>query len=173
MKAARWHRWISIGIGILALGLVVQPALAATGALPAGLPSLPAMGEAMQRDPVSGLALNGFDPVAYQAEGRPVAGLSAHELTYRGTVWRFATEANLSAFRDAPEIYLPAFSGFDAAAVAEGRAVGIDPRLFAVIGQRLHLFGSPANRSRFVADADLRARAVAGWQGVEAQISLY
>ena len=74
MKAVKWQRWISIAVGVLALAIAVQPVLAQPAALPHGLPELPAIGEEMQRDSRSGLALGGYDPVAYQAEGRAVSG---------------------------------------------------------------------------------------------------
>ena len=157
-----------------ALGLLAAafqgPALGDTprplSGLPAGLPELPSMAEAMQRDIHSGLALHGYDPVAYQLEKRAVAGHGDYEIIYRGAVWRFVSAANREAFRDAPSVYEPAFAGFDASAVAQGRAVDTDPRLFAIIGSRLFLFGTPENRRGFVEDASRLKTAESNWSGV-------
>lgn len=171
MKAVTWQRWISIAVGGVALILALQPAFAQPVALPAGLPELPALGEEMQRDARSGLALRGYDPVAYQAEGRALAGRADYELSYQGYVWRFATAANREAFRDAPEVYEPAFAGFDPLAVTEGRAVESDPRRFAVLGSRLFLFRTEESRSRFVAEAALLVSAEANWPEVSRQIA--
>ncbi|RDJ25360.1 hypothetical protein DWF00_15840 [Bosea caraganae] len=171
MKAVTWQRWISIAVGGFALMLVLQPAFAQPAALPAGLPELPALGEEMQRDTRSGLALRGYDPVAYQAEGRAVAGRPDYELSYQGYVWRFATAANREAFRDAPEAYEPAFAGFDPLAVSEGRAVESDPGRFAIVGSRLFLFRSEASRGRFMAETGLLASAEASWPEVSRQIA--
>lgn len=174
MKAVTWRRWVSIAAGavVLALTLAIPPALGAKtpmGAnpgLPPGLPELPRLGEIMQRDLRSGLALHGFDPVAYQAQARAVPGQPNYELVHRGSVWRFASAANREAFRDAPEAYEPAFAGFDATRVADGHAVETDPRQFAVVGSRLFLFRTQQNRATFVKDTSLLASAEAQWQEV-------
>lgn len=171
MKAVTWQRWISIAIGGAALVLALQPAFAGSAALPSGLPALPALGEEMQRDTRSGLALHGYDPVAYQAEGRALAGRPDYELSYRGHIWRFATAANRAAFREAPATYEPAFAGFDPLAVTQGRAVESDPRRFAILGSRLFLFRSEESRSRFLADTALLASAEANWSEVSRQIA--
>lgn len=146
-----------------------EPSSAAPGSvmgLPAGLPDLPSLGEAMQRDLRTGLAINGFDPVSYRLGGQPAAGRPEHELIHRGIVWRFASEANLKAFQDAPDVYEPAFAGFDPTGVANGVAVDSDPNQFAVIGLRLFLFRSAENRLRFLQNAELLARAESRWGSV-------
>ncbi len=170
MKAAPRQRLISTMLAGAAVALALQPALAQPIALPSGLPALPTFGEHMQRDLLSGVALRGYDPVAYQAEGRAVAGRAEYELVLDGIVWRFASAANREAFREAPKAYIPAFSGFDPLAVSQGHAVASDPRRFAIVGARLFLFRSEESRQRFVADAALRAAADARWPAVSRQI---
>jgi len=172
MKAVTWQRWISIAAGLLALTLALQPAFAAQpklgphSGLPSGLPELPYPSELMQSDQRTGLALDGYDPVAYQLLGRATPGRADYELIHRGTVWRFASAANREAFRDAPSVYEPVFSGFDPMGVVDGRAVETDPRQFAVIGSRLFLFRTPEARNSFIGDAALLRTALAQWQGV-------
>ena len=140
------------------------PALFPT--LPSGLPDLPSLGEVMQRDLQTGLAINGFDPVSYRLGARPLAGRAEYELIQNRFVWRFASQANLEAFRDAPEIYAPAFGGFDPTGVANGVAVDSDPSQFAVVGSRLFLFRSAENRQRFLREAGLLAQAESRWNAV-------
>src|SRR3546814_16950667 len=53
----------------------------------------------------SGLAVDGYDPVAYSAEGRPVAGPPALERRYADATWRFASAANTAAFDAEPGKY--------------------------------------------------------------------
>ena len=176
MKAATRQRWISLAVGMLALSLIVPAAIASTAPavprrpsmppLPAGLPALPSLGEVMQRDLRTGLAINGFDPISYRLGGKPGAGRPEHELIHDGSVWRFASRANLEAFRDAPEIYAPAFAGFDPIGVANGVAVDSDPSLFAIVGSRLFLFRSVENRRRFLQDAGSLALAEHRWRSV-------
>lgn len=146
-------------------------AFADTPGLPAGLPELPSLSESMQRDIHSGLALRGYDPLAYRLEKRAVAGHPDYELIHQGAVWRFVSAANREAFRDAPGVYEPAFAGFDASAVAEGRAVDSDPRQFAIIGSRLFLFRTPESRRSFVEDASRLKTAESNWGGVSQNIA--
>lgn len=172
MKAATRRRaipmaWrVALLLGFAAVLPLGERALAAPAGLPAGLPELPVLSEATQHDIQSGIALRGYDPVAYRLEGRAVAGNPAYEVIHQGTVWRFLSAANRAAFRDAPEIYAPAFAGYDASAVAQGRAVDIDPREFAIVGSRLFLFRTAENRQRFLADPDLQHRADGQWSSV-------
>lgn len=179
MKAATRQRCSATCTGVALLFLAVSvtsanttsaepvlPASSGAPGLPTGLPSLPSLGEVMQRDLRTGLAINGFDPVSYRFGSRPSAGLPEHELIHEGVVWRFASQANLEAFRDAPGIYAPAFAGFDPTGVANGVAVDSDPGQYAIIGSRLFLFRSAENRQRFLQDAALLAQAEDRWKSV-------
>ncbi len=169
MKAATWRGGLPLAACCLWLagaGLVARASTPGAPGLPAGLPELPALGEVMQRDLRTGLAINGFDPVSYRLGGRPTAGSPEYELVQDGIVWRFASQANLEAFRDAPAIYAPAFAGFDPTGVAEGAAVDSDPSQYAIIGSRLFLFRTAENRHRFLQNAGLLAQAKDRWNSV-------
>lgn len=158
MKAAS-RQWSAIAAAcamLFSAGVRASP-------LPDGLPTLPGLSELMQRDRRSGLALRGFDPVAYRSTGRPTPGQSEHELIADGIVWRFASAANLAAFRDAPEIYAPAFGGFDPVGIAAGAIVDSDPQMFAIRDGRLFLFRSADNRARFTAESELLRKAEQRW----------
>lgn len=85
-------------------------------------------------------AIQGYDPVAYFETARAVKGLSDFTSTYRGVTYHFATEANRGRFADEPDMYLPAYGGWCATAMTEGRKVGIDPASFKVTQGRLFLF---------------------------------
>jgi len=171
MKAAARHAGIVLAGIVISCALPLCATTSLASALPSGLPDLPNLGEAMQRDNRTGLALSGFDPVAYFLNDAAVPGLPAYELIHEGTVWRFASAANRDAFREAPQVYTPRFGGFDASGVAEGRIIDADPRRFAVIGSRLYFFRSDENRQRFVSEATLRAKAQERWSAVTALIA--
>jgi hypothetical protein len=100
----------------------------------------------------SGLAIEGFDPVAYFTDSRAVRGLPDFEAAEAGTVWRFHNASNRDAFTAHPEIYGPQFGGYDPIDVARGVAYAGNPRFFLVSGQRLYLFGREESRSAFAAD---------------------
>ncbi|RJP35894.1 MAG: hypothetical protein C4547_08440 [Phycisphaerales bacterium] len=86
------------------------------------------------------LALEGHDPVAYHVSGRAEPGRPAWPSAYRGVVYRFATSQNRMKFAEDPERYLPAYGGWCATAMAEGRKVEIDPANFKITDSRLFLF---------------------------------
>jgi hypothetical protein len=100
----------------------------------------------------SGLAIEGFDPVAYFIEQQAVLGLPDYEAAQAGAVWRFHNEGNRASFVAHPEIYGPQFGGYDPIDVARGVTLAGNPRFFVVAGQRLYLFGLEANRDAFAAD---------------------
>lgn len=99
----------------------------------------------------TGLAINGFDPVGYFTESRPVQGQPAFEASAAGAVWRFSNEGNRSAFMAYPDIYAPQFGGYDAVDVARGVAFAGNPQLWAIRGQRLYLFGRQESHDAFIA----------------------
>ena len=93
----------------------------------------------------SGLAISGFDPVAYFTEGKALFGRPEIELNLDGAVWRFTNEGNRGAFA-------PRFGGYDPLAIGRGRSVQGHPLIWAVAGQRLYLFYSEQARMAFLAD---------------------
>lgn len=116
----------------------------------------------------SGLAIDGFDPVAYFVDGAPVLGLREFEAWQDGVVWRFHNEGNRASFLAHPEVYGPQFGGYDPVDVARGITVAGNPRLWMVMGERLYLFGFEANRDAFAADPQgVLAKALGRWPALE------
>src|SRR5438105_2766412 len=102
----------------------------------------------------SGLAIEGFDPVAYFTDAKAVRGVPDFEAAGAGAVWRFNNASNRDAFAAHPEIYGPQFGGYDPIDVARGVAFAGNPRFWVISGQRLYLFGLEANRDAFAANPD-------------------
>jgi len=147
MTAAR-HRWKpSIGVAALGLGLLLGLAVGLDRG-PAGA----ATTERLVADRHTGLALYGYDPVAYFTDAEALMGRPEFELSFAGAVWRFRNEGNRAAFQDRPDVYMPAFGGYDVLAVGRGAAVPARPQYWLVIDQRLYLFESPSARDAFAAD---------------------
>jgi hypothetical protein len=116
----------------------------------------------------SGVAIEGFDPVAYFADARPVRGMPDHEVASAGAVWRFRNESNRAAFVAHPEIYGPQFGGYDPTDLARGVTYAGNPRFWMVSGQRLYLFGREENRTAFAADpARFLKEAMSRWPGLQ------
>jgi len=102
----------------------------------------------------SGLAIEGYDPVAYFVMGEPVKGLPDFEASQAGAVWRFHNEGNRASFVAHPEVYGPQFGGYDPTDIARGVIVAGNPRFFVVTSDRLYLFALEANRDAFAADPE-------------------
>jgi hypothetical protein len=100
----------------------------------------------------SGVAIEGFDPVAYFTDARPEIGVVEFEASEAGAVWRFRNEGNRAFFVAHPEIYAPQFGGYDPIDVARGVTVAGNPRFWAISGQRLYLFSREETRDAFAAD---------------------
>lgn len=86
------------------------------------------------------VALSGFDPVAYFDAGQARLGRPEITSRYRGVAYRFESEQNRRKFADNPEKFVPAYGGWCATAMAEGRKVEVDPENFKVTDGRLFLF---------------------------------
>jgi hypothetical protein len=100
----------------------------------------------------SGLAIDGFDPVAYFTDSQAIQGVVDFEAAEAGAVWRFRNEGNRASFVAHPEIYAPQFGGYDPIDLGRGVTYAGNPRFWVVSGQRLYLFGREENRDAFTAD---------------------
>ena len=139
------------------------------GAMELNIPAIEGIGGSLIYlvDRHTGLALGGFDPVAYFTDARAMAGRPGFEVSEAGAVWRFRNEANRAFFLAHPEIYGPQFGGYDPTDVARGIAVAGKPRFWLVAGARLFLFGSTEARDAFAADpARFTEEAGRRWPGV-------
>lgn len=105
-------------------------------------------------DAATGFAINGFDPVGYFVEGRPLLGHNGLETRLGGAYWRFANEGNLAAFRRDPAVFAPRFGGFCVVAISRGAAAAGNPEIFAVYENQLYLFYSEGNRQVFLRDPE-------------------
>lgn len=139
--------------GIALIGLLVC-LLSGISLACSGLPAAAATTERVVVNRFTGVAIEGFDPVAYFVDGRAVRGTAEFEANLWGAVWRFRNEGNRASFLAYPEIYGPQFGGYDPADIARGVTIAGNPRFFAIVAQRLYLFSREANRDAFAADPE-------------------
>lgn len=99
----------------------------------------------------TGLALSGYDPVAYFTNRRPELGKVSLETTFDGAVWRFRNVGNQTAFREHPDVYRPRFGGYDPVGIARNRSVPGNPLYWAIADEKLYLFYSDNDRQAFLA----------------------
>ena len=87
----------------------------------------------------TGVAIKGYDTVAYFTAGKPVKGNSDFSHEWNGAEWRFATTANRDLFKADPVKYAPQYGGYCAWAVSRGYTAGIDPEAWKIVNNRLYL----------------------------------
>lgn len=120
---------------VLTLGAVgVAAGLATTAPTSAGS-SKPAINQIGS----PGVAIKGFDPVAYFTVGKPTKGSTEFTTSYRGAEWRFASAENKATFDTDPEKYVPVYGGYCAYGVAQGYLVKIEGDAWAVRDGKLYL----------------------------------
>jgi hypothetical protein len=94
-------------------------------------------------DPVNkiedGLALGGYDSVAYFTEGKAVKGDPGIDYQWRGATWRFATSTNRDSFIATPEKYAPQYGGYCSWAVGHGYTAKGDPEAWKIVEDKLYL----------------------------------
>src|SRR5580704_15319882 len=144
MTTARRKRKRNCALILVVAGLAL--AVAAPG-------SVAATTEMIVVDGHTGLAIGGYDPVAFFTDGKPVEGSANFEFRYGGAVWRFCNIGNRDAFVDRPDIYMPRFGGYDPTSVARGVATAGNPNVWLIAGQQLFLFYDRDHLEKFVADS--------------------
>lgn len=116
-------------------------------------------------DPLSGVALNGYDPVSYFTDAEPLPGKRDFELIWQGVPWFFSSEGNMEIFSKAPQIYAPQYGGHGVMSLSRGFLSDGNPLIYKVLDNRLYLFYSFSNREAFEqADKIARVEAIDNWQ---------
>lgn len=87
----------------------------------------------------SGVAVGGYDPVAYFEDGAPVKGDANFSYDYKGVKWRFASAANRDAFAADPEHFAPQYGGYCAWAASQGYTAPGNPQNWTIVDGRLFL----------------------------------
>jgi YHS domain-containing protein len=84
-----------------------------------------------------GIALGGYDPIAYFEDGKPVKGDPKIEATYNGALYHFVSQAHRETFEKAPSKYAPAYGGFCGYAASVGKVRPADPLIWSIVDGRL------------------------------------
>ena len=67
-----------------------------------------------------GIAISGFDTVAFFTDSKAVQGSPEFVVEWKGAKWQFASKEHLELFKASPEKYAPQWGGFCAVGVSEG-----------------------------------------------------
>ena len=115
----------------------------------------------------AGLALSGYDPVAYFQEGKPVKGSPQFSHAWSDATWQFANVANRDAFAQDPKKYAPQFGGYCAWAVSKGYTAPSDPQAWKIVDGKLYVNYNKDVQKQWEKDMPERIRtAERNWPGL-------
>ena len=120
---------------LAAIGLTLATAGAVTSPVYAVVPNSTA---AVNTD-TAGIALHGYDAVAYFKDGKPKQGSPRFTTSYEGARYQFANAENLKAFQANPAAFAPAYGGFCAMGVALEKKLDGDPKVWKIVDGKLYL----------------------------------
>ncbi len=88
---------------------------------------------------LNGIALSGYDAVAYFTQQKAVKGDSAISAQWNGATWYFSGRQNLSLFESNPEKYAPQYGGYCAYGASKGYKAKTDPTAWTIVKGKLYL----------------------------------
>jgi YHS domain-containing protein len=88
----------------------------------------------------NGLAIGGYDPVAYFKTGKAKKGKKELAVSHDGITYYFSSLENRQIFQKSPSNYEPQYGGWCAFAMARGEKVSIDPETFKILDNKLYVF---------------------------------
>jgi len=100
----------------------------------------------------TGLAIQGYDPVAFFSDGKPVKGKPELGLRHDGALYYFSSKEHRDLFKANPAKYEPVFGGYCAYGVSRNKLVEIDVDAFQIVDGRLLLQYSKGVREDFNKD---------------------
>lgn len=89
----------------------------------------------------NGIAIHGYDVMAYFINHKAMMGTKKFQLTVDGVTYYFSSQANKDLFQKDPKRFEPQYGGWCAYAMgANNDKVEIDPETFKLIEEKLYLF---------------------------------
>lgn len=86
----------------------------------------------------NGIAINGYDAVAYFTAGKPVKGDKQFTHEWNNATWHFSSKANLDSFIVAPSKYAPQYGGYCAFGIADGHKAPTEPDAWSIVDGKLY-----------------------------------
>lgn len=115
----------------------------------------------------SGVAIQGYDPVAFFTEKKPVMGKPEISAKQDGAIYFFATKEHRDLFKKEPAKYVPEFGGYCAYGVSRNKLVKIDVDAFQIVDGKLLLQYDKGVRDTFNKDSKGNlVKANQNWQGL-------
>jgi len=115
----------------------------------------------------AGVAIQGYDPVAFFTDNKPVKGDQKFLVKHDGAIYFFASKEHKDLFKADPAKYTPEFGGYCAYGVSRNKLVEIDVEAFQIVDGKLLLQYSKGVRDDFNADAKGNlTKAKLNWTGL-------
>ncbi len=116
---------------------------------------------------VHGVAIRGYDPVAYFTEGQAVKGSRAYAYNWNEASWHFSKPEHRDLFAADPERYAPQFGGHCANGLSKGKLVAADPEEWTIVDGKLYMnYNRPARDDWRAHKAVMIERAASNWADV-------
>jgi hypothetical protein len=122
-------------------------------------------------DPVNkdrkGIALKGYDAVAYFQQGVPVKGSPDFRHEWNGATWHFATATARDTFKASPEKFAPQYGGYCSWAVSNNYTADADPEAWKIVNGRLYVNYNKSVQKKWEPEAAQRiSDADRNWPGL-------
>jgi hypothetical protein len=162
MKAKITHRCLRLIPVVLALAL--------------GLFTVMGPAQAMHPDGIindnwDGVAIKGYDPVAYYTMGAAVKGSEEFVHEWLDTKWLFANAAHRDLFAGDPLAYVPQYGGYCSDATFVDDKADINPTAWRIVNGRLYLFYSEPGAAQWSQDDHAVKQADIAWEHVKAGLA--
>lgn len=102
----------------------------------------------------NGVAIQGYDPVAYFKQNKPVKGSPKNQSVYQGAKFYFASAADKKEFDKSPIKYAPTYGGYCANSLRKGKLKNGDPNIFYIYKGKLYFCSTKAAAEEFEKDID-------------------
>src|SRR5260221_13912366 len=89
-----------------------------------------------------GVAIQGYDPVAYFKQHKPVKGLPKNQSVYQGAKFYFVSAADKKEFDKSPTKYAPTYGGYCANILRKGGVKKGEPHGFFIYKREMYFFST-------------------------------
>ncbi len=86
-----------------------------------------------------GVAINGYDPVAYFTDSKSVMGKKEFSYKWNDAEWYFEDKSHKEMFKKNPDKYAPQYGGFCAFGLSKDKLSSSDPNAWQIVDGKLYL----------------------------------
>ena len=109
-------------------------------------------------------AIDGYDPVAYHKESKPVSGSDELVYEWNDAKWHFSCKENMELFKEDPERFAPQYNGYCAFGLSRNDFVEVNPEAWAIVNNKLYLTYNHDIRNAWLQDkSNYIAKADRNW----------